>query len=48
MEATQDSAPLTKVLLRMQGGKKGLVVNSRNLCGSTNRANIEFEGQNGK
>jgi hypothetical protein len=41
-------APLTKVLLRMQGGKKGLIVNSRNLCGSTNKADVEFEGQNGK
>jgi hypothetical protein len=25
-----------------------LIVNSRNLCGSTNKADIEFEGQNGK
>jgi hypothetical protein len=32
----------------MQGGKKGLIVNSRNLCGSTNKADVEFEGQNGK
>jgi len=41
-------APLTKVVLTMQGAKKGLVVNSRNLCGGTNRANVEFEGQSGK
>ena len=41
-------APLSKVLLKMQGAKKGLIVNSRNLCGSTNRANVEFSGQNGK
>jgi hypothetical protein len=41
-------APLSKVVLKMQGAKKGLIVNSRNLCGSTNRANIGFEGQNGK
>jgi hypothetical protein len=41
-------APLSKVDLRMQGAKKGLIVNSRNLCGSTNRANVEFTGQNGK
>jgi hypothetical protein len=41
-------APLIKVLLRMQGGKKGLIVNSRNLCGAISRANVEFEGQNGK
>ncbi len=41
-------APLTKVQLRMQGGKKGLIVNSRNLCGATSKANVEFGGQNGK
>jgi hypothetical protein len=32
----------------MQGGKKGLIVNSRNLCGVTSKANVELEGQNGK
>jgi hypothetical protein len=32
----------------MQGAKKGLIVNSRDLCGSTNKANAQFEGQNGK
>jgi hypothetical protein len=41
-------APLSKVDLRMQGAKKGLIINSRNLCGSTNRANVQFTGQNGK
>ncbi len=41
-------APLSKVVLRMQGAKKGLIVNSRNLCGSTNRANVQSDGQNGK
>jgi hypothetical protein len=41
-------APLSKVLLKMQGAQKGLIVNSRNLCGSTNRANVQFIGQNGK
>ena len=41
-------APLSKVDLRMQGAKKGLIINSRNLCDSTNRANVEFIGQNGK
>jgi hypothetical protein len=41
-------APLSKVVLNMQGAKKGLIVNSRNLCGGTNRANAQFEGQNGK
>jgi hypothetical protein len=41
-------APLSKVLLKMQGAQKGLIVNSRNLCGSTNKANVQFIGQNGK
>ncbi|HEY8809286.1 MAG TPA: hypothetical protein VIM28_04615 [Solirubrobacterales bacterium] len=41
-------APLSKVLLKMQGQKKGLIINSRNLCGSTNKANAEFSGHNGK
>ncbi len=41
-------APISKVLLKMQGAEKGLIVNSRNLCGATSRANVEGEGQNGK
>jgi hypothetical protein len=41
-------APLSKVVLRMQGGKKGLIVNSRNLCGATSKADVELTGQNGK
>ena len=41
-------APLTKVVLRMQGAKKGLIINSRNLCGAKARANVEFSGHNGK
>jgi hypothetical protein len=41
-------APLSKVLLKMQGQKKGLIVNSKNLCASTNRASVAFEGHNGK
>jgi hypothetical protein len=34
--------------LRMQGGKKGLIVNSRNLCGALSRAEVSLSGQNGK
>ncbi len=41
-------APLTKVVVSMRGGKKGLIVNSRNLCAATNRAGMRFVGQNGK
>jgi hypothetical protein len=41
-------APVSKFVLEMQGGKKGLLVNSTNLCKSKNRAISEFTGQNGK
>ncbi|HEX9968422.1 MAG TPA: hypothetical protein VGB06_10815 [Solirubrobacterales bacterium] len=41
-------APLTRVVLRMQGAKKGLIVNSTNLCSSTNRARVVLGAQNGK
>jgi len=41
-------APVSKFTLEMQGGKKGLLVNSTNLCKSTNRAIADFRGQNGK
>jgi hypothetical protein len=41
-------APVSKFVLEMQGGKKGLLVNSRNLCKSVNKAEVEFSGQNGK
>ncbi len=41
-------APITKVVVQMQGGKKGLIVNSRNLCGAKSRANADFVGQNGR
>ena len=46
-EAVPD-APVSRFVLEMQGGKKGLLINSRNLCKSTNRATVEMEGQNGK
>lgn len=41
-------APLSKVVLQMQGQKKGLIVNSRNLCDQPNRATAAFAGHNGK
>jgi hypothetical protein len=46
-EAVPD-APVTKFVLEMQGGKKGLLVNSTDLCKRTNRALSHFTGQNGK
>lgn len=46
-EAIPD-APLTKVVLEMEGGKKGLIVNSTSLCAARHRANLQLEGHNGK
>ncbi len=40
--------PLSKVELRMQGGKKGLIVNSRNLCGAVSKAEANFTAHSGK
>jgi Domain of unknown function DUF11 len=44
---TVPDAPVAKFILNMQGGKKGLVVNSRNLCAGTNKADAALTGQNG-
>ncbi len=41
-------APVTSFRLDMQGGKKGLFVNSTDLCARKNKALAEFDGQNGK
>jgi hypothetical protein len=41
-------APVSKFTLQMQGGKKGLLVNSTNICKSTNRAVSKLTAQNGK
>jgi hypothetical protein len=41
-------APVSTFTLTMQGGKKGLLVNSTDLCKGTNRALADFSGQNGK
>jgi hypothetical protein len=41
-------APVSRFVLEMKGGKKGLLVNSANLCRSTNRATVKMDGQNGK
>ncbi len=45
-EAVPD-APVSKFELSMQGGKKGLLVNSTNLCTAANRAAVKMRGQNG-
>ncbi len=41
-------APITKVVVTMQGGKKGLVVNSTNLCAAQHHASVQLDAQNGK
>lgn len=41
-------APLSKVVVSMQGGKKGLIVNSTDLCAGTHRADAELLGHNAK
>jgi hypothetical protein len=41
-------APITRVVVDMQGAKKGLIVNSTGLCASPHRANAQFEGHNGR
>ena len=46
-EAVPD-APVSSFSLEMAGGKKGLLVNSKNLCKSTNRATVDLIAQNGK
>ena len=51
IRSTFDSAPdvpVSKVVLTMKGGGKGLLVNSTNLCAKTYRAIARFTGQNGK
>ncbi len=45
---TVPDAPVTKFVLKMKGGKKSLLVNSRNLCLSPARAKVRMVGQNGK
>ena len=41
-------APLAKVVVNMQGGKKGLIINSTNLCSKTHLANAELNAHSGK
>jgi hypothetical protein len=40
-------APVTKFVLKLKGGKKGLLVNSRSLCKSNQKASVKLVGQNG-
>jgi hypothetical protein len=40
--------PVSKFVLTMKGGKKGLLENSRNLCGGPAYSFVNFKAQNGK
>jgi uncharacterized repeat protein (TIGR01451 family) len=46
-EAIPD-APVSKFVLTMKGGKKGLLVNSRDVCAGSFVANAKFGAQNGR
>ena len=46
-EATPD-APVSKFTLSLKGGKKGLLINSRDICGGVHRATADFTAQSGK
>ena len=41
-------APVSRFVLTMKGGKKGLLENSTNLCAQANKAKALIDGQNGK
>jgi hypothetical protein len=41
-------APVSEFTIELQGGKKGLFVNSTNLCKGAHRVTAKFTGQNGK
>ena len=41
-------APISKAIVEMQGGKKGLLVNSRDVCRSPKRAKVALKAHSGK
>jgi hypothetical protein len=46
--ASVPDTPVSKFVLQMQGGKKGLLVNNTELCATQPRASVVFAGHNGK
>jgi hypothetical protein len=46
--ASVPDAPVSRFVLELKGGKKGLLQNSADLCRSTNKATVKMNGQNGK
>ena len=45
---TVPDAPVSRFTLTLDGGKRGLLQNSINLCSATERANVRLDGQNAK
>ena len=45
---TVPDAPVTKFTLQMRGGKKGLFVNSTDICRRTQKASVQMRAQNGR
>ncbi len=41
-------APISKVVVSMRSGRRGLIVNSRNLCSAQSRAAVRLGGHNGR
>ncbi len=41
-------APFTKVVMKLKGGKKGLLQNSRNICAHVFRATVRYTAHSGK
>ena len=41
-------APLSRVVLQLKGGKKGLLQNNTNICAHRYRATVRFSGHNGR
>ncbi len=41
-------APLTKAVIKLQGNRKGLLVNNTDLCAHPNNATVLIDGQNGR
>jgi hypothetical protein len=46
--AAVPDAPVSKFVLEMKGGDKGLLVNKTNICKGTHRAIAHFTAQSGK
>ena len=41
-------APVTKFVLKLQGGSKGLVQNSKDICVTKSKGKLNIKGQNEK